>query len=567
MFRTLYKILPPKEDSALHRKVEIINLRIHNMDDADFGNYFMTPAVDELIIDGMTVDKTTQIFGFTTIYGGASNMPKNARSAKITVRNSYFGELLGENSIRTSLPDLEDRSFHFEITDCTFVNCSKNGEPALTLDVPSDKASVLIRNVSFTETEGFSPCAIKFLGNGKSITIENTVYKGFSTLTAVKKDSPVCIPKLIENRDANWESCCEDSHTVIAEINADYLTLDGLYEGRRAYYGDLHAHTACGGTSDGRVPMSEWPSAMDDVGLDFAAVVDHKQMRGFFLPEWSEERFIIGTEPGTNITNLNVCRHGLTEMHYNMLFPHKYGLAMVMANFPEFNFRGDELNGEYVYPNFTKERFSELVEYIRSIGGAVVHPHPKMMICSSDPMDYYVGEFTFLETLYDRYDSNWSARNYELWKKLLALGKRVYASGGSDTHGAVRSDTVSVFYAKERLGKTFLEIMKKGDFSVGAVGIQMAIADAPMGSVTEFHEGDVLTVRVGDFFSRELKKNCEYEIRIITDKGVAYASRYDGISTQRVALKIKKRAFYRVEIFDATHGYVVAHSNPIWLDF
>jgi len=240
---------------------------------------------------------------------------------------------------------------------------------------------------------------------------------------------------------------------------------------------------------------------------------------------------------------------------------------MVMANFPEFNFRGDELNGEYVYPNFTKERFSELVEYIRSIGGAVVHPHPKMMICSSDPMDYYVGEFTFLETLYDRYDSNWSARNYELWKKLLALGKRVYASGGSDTHGAVRSDTVSVFYAKERLGKTFLEIMKKGDFSVGAVGIQMAIADAPMGSVTEFHEGDVLTVRVGDFFSRELKKNCEYEIRIITDKGVAYASRYDGISTQRVALKIKKRAFYRVEIFDATHGYVVAHSNPIWLDF
>ena len=38
---------------------------------------------------------------------------------------------------------------------------------------------------------------------------------------------------------------------------------------------------------------------------------------------------------------------------------------MVLANFPEYEFRGDELTGFFVYPNFTKERFGELTRYIQ----------------------------------------------------------------------------------------------------------------------------------------------------------------------------------------------------------
>ena len=56
-------------------------------------------------------------------------------------------------------------------------------------------------------------------------------------------------------------------------------TLDKLYEGRTIYRGDLHVHTACGGTSDGSQPMAEWPAKMDALGVDFAAVVDHRHIR------------------------------------------------------------------------------------------------------------------------------------------------------------------------------------------------------------------------------------------------------------------------------------------------
>jgi hypothetical protein len=116
-----------------------------------------------------------------------------------------------------------------------------------------------------------------------------------------------------------------------------------------------------------------------------------------------------------------------------MLFPHKYALSMVLANFPEFEFSGDELSGSFKYPGFTKERFFELTEFVHSLGGMMVHPHPCTMMYSKDPVDYYFGEHTYLETLYETYDSHASFKNYDLWVKLLALGKHVYASGGSDT--------------------------------------------------------------------------------------------------------------------------------------
>ena len=565
MFRTLYKIIPPKEGSSLHRRVELINLRIHNMDDADYGNYLITPAVDELLLDGAVIDTTTQILGFTSLSGSLSNMPKNASEASFAIKNSYFTRLMGENSIRISLQDIGERRFSLDISDTVFYNAPREGEAALTLDGTTYGVTVRLQNVSFTDTRENSSPAIKLLG--KSARTEASLAKadGFSALFELACPTPCEIPENIEVREEDFVTDLSDPHTVLGKDSADFSRLDSLYEGRRAYYGDLHVHTACGGTSDGRYPMADWPCEMDRLGLDFAAVVDHKQMRGFFLPEWSEERFIIGTEPGTNILDLNTPRHGLLEMHYNMLFPHKYGLAMVLANFPEFNFRGDELTGSYQYPNFTKARFSELVEYIRSIGGTVVHPHPKMMICSADPLDYYIGEFTFLETLYDGYGSNWSARNYKLWCDLLALGKHVYASGGSDTHGPVRADTVTVFYSKARHSSELFEIMKRGDFSVGAVGIKMAIGDSPVGSVTKYNEGDVLCIRTGDFHPTEFKENTEYELRVITDKGVAYASRYDGKAPQALAIRVKDRAFYRVEIYDLTHHYVVSHSNPIWL--
>ena len=64
-----------------------------------------------------------------------------------------------------------------------------------------------------------------------------------------------------------------------------------------------------------------------------------------------------------------------------------------------------------------------------------------------------------------------------------------------------------------------------------------------------------------------LKENTVYELRIVTDKGVAYASRCNGKLPQAVELEVQKRAFYRAEIYDITNCEWVAHGNPIWLEY
>ena len=58
----------------------------------------------------------------------------------------------------------------------------------------------------------------------------------------------------------------------------------------------------------------------------------------------------------------------------------------------------------------------------------VVHAHPKTMLVSDDPLDYYFGEHTFIETIYDTVYSAATRNNYQLWQDILALGKHVYAS-------------------------------------------------------------------------------------------------------------------------------------------
>lgn len=52
---------------------------------------------------------------------------------------------------------------------------------------------------------------------------------------------------------------------------ANFSALDTYYAGYRPYYGDQHVHSDCGGTSDGKFPLADWPAAMDEKQLDFAA--------------------------------------------------------------------------------------------------------------------------------------------------------------------------------------------------------------------------------------------------------------------------------------------------------
>ena len=60
--------------------------------------------------------------------------------------------------------------------------------------------------------------------------------------------------------------------------DADIALLDGLYEGRNVYFGDMHNHSDSGGRSDGKIKLADWPGeVMEPKQMDFAVIVDHKQ--------------------------------------------------------------------------------------------------------------------------------------------------------------------------------------------------------------------------------------------------------------------------------------------------
>ena len=562
--RHVYYFEEISKTSPFVREVILENCRVTNADAYDYGENFILGNITSLTVKGVCCDKTCPRFGITNITRSVPSYSKYGNATKITLSDCYFSAIKDDGCISFSAVDAGDSVIRAEIVNCAFINALGVNTTPIIGHLENEGSSLLIKDCKFENPSNNGIAAVALYGDEGNITLENSVFEGYSS---IPKRLPTSISFAPDHIDTSMRETETDDPHALTEGNFEFIS--SAYEGKKAYYGDLHVHTNCGGTSDGKFPMADWPCRMDEIGVDFAAVVDHKQMRGFFLPEWDEKRFIIGTEPAGTVTDSNACidAPNATEFHYNMLFKDKNDLALVLANFPEYGFKGDRLTGKFEYPDFTKQRISELVSFIHSIGGMFVHPHPKTMLASLDPTDYYFGEYTYLETLYGTYESNASFKNYDLWVTLLNMGKKVFTSGGSDTHGNPSNKVVSVFYSDIQSGDAFFDIMKSGDFTVGAVGMKMSISGHKMGSTVKYEEGMELTLVLDDFYKNELKENTAYELRIYTDKGLCYASTFNGKKCQKLAIKVQKRRYYRAEVFDITHGYRVAIGNPIWLEY
>lgn len=562
---TIYSFDGIRAESPMHRTVLLEHVRLQkDFDELGYGRLFMSFASNKVTFRDLCIDGTTQLFGFTTISRASGNCAGNSVLSEAEFEDCYIRGLGGENGIAFSCPGVVERGFVMRANNSVFVDASRPNEAAFQVNLESDKCALSLTNCRVADTRGNTGAAVAIRGKFENVTLENCTVEGYNELCEKVTPPPTNAPDQVENRQRAWTTKTDDPHRVIGTAKADFAAMDAYYEGCNPYYGDQHVHSDCGGTSDGHYPLKDWTAKMDELGLDFAIVVDHRQMRGYFLPEWDETRFLYGTEPGTGFSDLEHLPNN--SLHYNMIFPHKYGLAMVLANFPEFKFQGDELTGFFGYPRFTTERFKELNAYIRSIGGMLVHAHPKLLLASNDPLDYYAGEHSYLETIVNGYGAHGAFRACDLWEKILNLGKHMYASGGSDTHGNVSVGCPSTFYATERHHSKFVERMYVGDYAVGGVGVKMMIDGNPMGSELAYKPGMKLTLRVGDFFRHTWKENTAYELQILTDKGVAYSSLFNGKEMQEVSLEVQERLYYRVVVWDRTRGYRVCVSNPIWLD-
>lgn len=385
-----------------------------------------------------------------------------------------------------------------------------------------------------------------------------------------------------------------DSWQLDFTVPAEVVMLQNAYAGTTAYQGELHDHAATGGTSDGKYTLTQWLDGMQQLDMDFATIVDHKQYLHMELPEWDNQYFIGGTELAATVKGLSAASQNL--VHINLVFYDPMDLKAAIEEYSEYGPGGgfnaqvyaDDYAGEnaeklaggwhyeYLFGNAapSKENLAKLVEIVKKHNGVFVQVHPKgsKYIKSDDPLDYWFADWSGLEVFYTynshRDISTVTKKNYQLWVDLLKLGKKIWATAGNDEHAAPSDKAISTIYAPQQNAKDFVEQLGTGNFTAGPMGIRMVVGDSngatAMGSECDF-TGKQLAFSVGDFHRSVLDPTHTYKAVLIADEEVVEEW---PISCEEEFYHYRAAdasvGYYRVEIYDTTKDVLLGLGNPIW---
>lgn len=361
-------------------------------------------------------------------------------------------------------------------------------------------------------------------------------------------------------------------YTASAE---DAAALEKLYEGRVAYHGDIHVHTNSGEKSDGKLPLSMWADAMKAKKVDFVAVADHRQTTHYDHEAWDDAIFIGASEGGMRIASSDP---NVEAQHYhtNYIFPNQEDMIGMLQTFPLY-FNYNSFNGQYQDWGcgnvFSRETAVELIKYVQDDGGFFVHLHPTYPAERCGPTsglleDFYLADGAGFEVFFgfhgpsENYDG--TANNYEIWKELLAAGKKVYATAGSDTHTNPYDTALSTIYVTEKSSQNYVDCLRAGDFSPSPMGVRMVIGDARMGGETSF-AGQKVIFSVGDFHSYVTDKRANFRAVLVSDKGTVTTQNFTAEETVYFSIDADADAkYYYVEIYDADADLLIGLGNPIW---
>lgn len=343
----------------------------------------------------------------------------------------------------------------------------------------------------------------------------------------------------------------------------DIAQLEAGYQDRIAYHGELHDHANTGGTSDGKSTLEEWKENLKEKDMDFADIADHKQLAHMYLPEWDSNLFIGGSEAATVLWELE----NNNSLHYNMMFSDPEDMrAVLMKYLMKFQF---ENGNNFRYVGFSREELRTLAKDILDNNGFFVHVHPKgdEYLVSEDPLDYWFGDETGLEVLcgvYGNMSEKENQKAYALWQELLAMGKRVFATSGSDSHNLSSTVSLATIYSEEKNSESYVSHIRKGDLTAGPVGIRMSVGDTVTGGKGSF-AGNRLVVSVGDFHSQEYRMTHVYRVDVFDDQGLVFSQELKGSGTEYFAIDANQSAkFYRAVVVDINDDYIFAVGNPIW---
>lgn len=366
----------------------------------------------------------------------------------------------------------------------------------------------------------------------------------------------------------------ETNYTASAEEAA---ALEKLYEGLQMHHGQLHDHAKTGRRSDGKATLQEWKDGMPAVGMEYVALLDHRQTDHMYLPEWDPTLFISGTEAMTYISDRDA---RYNKYHYNMIFNNVSDMeAVLKSHMKTYMF----VDGLFDYKPMSSTEFTQIIQEVLASGGYFVIPHPcqtAMEVApegveswvAEDLMEYYFCDGIGYEVFY-HISNNQNARdeqtkqNYDLWTGLLALGKKVYASAGSDVHNLPTDRGLSTVYSSQKLDTSYIEQLRKGNYTAGPVGVRMNIGETTMGGTGDF-SGKRVVFSVGDFHTNFLNTAHSYRVDLVSDTGVVFSQKFVPGETQYFAFDADEAAkFYRVEVHDENLPYtLLALGNPIWND-
>lgn len=344
--------------------------------------------------------------------------------------------------------------------------------------------------------------------------------------------------------------------------------LESLYQDKEACHGDMHGHTKSSEFSDGRNTLQEWKTHMMVKEIDFATVVDHRQVLHMWHEEWDDTLFVGGSEPGMTVTGTQVISK--ENIDYSMIFTKPEGLEAVLKTFAsdyDYGFQHGRFKSIF---RGDHEKIAKLIQCIKDNGGMFVYVHPFGKEGYYDPVDYmnywFADEtgFEVLNGLNGEYDSEQNAAAYECWVKLLEAGKRIWATSGSDSHKLPYQFTLTTLYTAQKNAQGYFDQMRTGNITAGPIGIRIAVGDAVTGGVGSF-EGNQVVVAVGDFHSQVTDKSHKYRVDIYDDTGLVSSQELTYNEMNYFAFDADpSRKFYRANVFDVSTNKIVAVGNPVW---
>lgn len=366
-----------------------------------------------------------------------------------------------------------------------------------------------------------------------------------------------------ENGNENGSEGTASEKLNTAAADAEVSKLEATYSGLSVHHGQLHDHAKTGRRSDGNNTLEEWKEGMPSVGMEYVALLDHRQTDHMYLDEWDPTLFISGSEAMTYVLDRPEISN---KFHYNMIFPSVTEMEAHLNQFPnEYRF----VDGLFDYRYFNTDTFIEIMNSVLDKGGYFVIPHPMQTSevgDSDDPLDYFFIEHIGYEVLYYPGTSHASTQeNYTLWTSLLALDKRVYASAGCDDHRLPTNRALSTVYSEKAVDTSYIQQLRLGNYTAGPVGVRMIVGDTLMGGTGTF-EGQRVVFSVGDFHADFQDASHTYRVDLISDTGVVFSQTVDPTTTTYFAVDADASAkFYRVEIHDEAQEYtLLALGNPIW---